>query len=393
MNRYATRMSTVRKSFIREILKVTENPEIISFAGGLPNPLSFPVEAIREASDRILRDDGKSSLQYSTTEGYAPLREWIASRYASKGISVNADNILITSGSQQGLDLIGKVFLNKGDAVVIERPGYLGAIQSLSMFEPEFLPVTLDYDGVNILELEKALATRNPKLFYAVPNFQNPSGITYSLEKRRQAALVLSRHDTVFVEDDPYGELRFMGKALPSLGTFLGKNVILLGSFSKIFAPSMRLGWVCAPGEVMEKLVVAKQAADLHTNFFSQRVLYEYLRANDIDAHIEKIRALYKRQRDCMVAAIQRYFPASVKYTEPEGGMFLWVTLPEGQSALKLFDTTIAKNVAFVPGDPFYVNEENVATLRLNYTNSDEPAIDKGIWRLAEAMREIGVND
>lgn len=393
MSRYASRMSAVRKSFIREILKVTENPEIISFAGGLPNPLSFPVEAIREATDRILRDDGKSSLQYSTTEGYAPLREWIASRYASKGISVSADNILITSGSQQGLDLIGKVFLDKGDAVVIERPGYLSAIQSLSMFEPEFLPITLDYDGVNISELEKSLATRNPKLFYAVPNFQNPSGITYSLEKRRQAALVLSRHDTVFVEDDPYGELRFMGKALPSMGTFLAHNVILLGSFSKIFAPSMRLGWVCAPPDFMEKLVVAKQAADLHTNFFSQRVLYEYLRTNDIDAHIEKIRALYKRQRDCMVAAIQRYFPASVKYTEPEGGMFLWVTLPDGLSALSLFDATIAKNVAFVPGDPFYVNEENVPTFRLNYTNSDEPSIDTGIRRLAEAMWEIGVND
>lgn len=392
MSRYASRMSTVRKSFIREILKVTENLEIISFAGGLPNPLSFPVDAIREASDKILKDDGKSTLQYSTTEGYAPLREWIALRYASKGISVSAENILITSGSQQGLDLIGKVFLDKGDSVIIERPGYLGAIQSLSMFEPEFLPVTLDHDGVNISELEKALATRNPKLFYAAPNFQNPSGITYSAEKRRQAASVLSRHDTVFIEDDPYGELRFMGKALPSMGTFLTHNVILLGSFSKIFSPSMRLGWVCAPADIMEKLVVAKQASDLHTNFFSQRVLYEYLRMNDIDAHIEKIRALYKKQRDCMVEAIRRYFPADVKYTEPEGGMFLWVTLPDGQSALKLFDATIAKNVAFVPGDPFYVNEKNVATFRLNYTNSDEPAIDTGIRRLAEAMREIGVN-
>lgn len=392
MSRYAARMSTVRKSFIREILKVTENPEIISFAGGLPNPLSFPVDAIREASDKILKDDGKSTLQYSTTEGYAPLREWIALRYASKGISVSAENILITSGSQQGLDLIGKVFLDKGDSVIIERPGYLGAIQSLSMFEPEFLPVTLDHDGVNISELEKVLATRNPKLFYAVPNFQNPSGITYSAEKRRQAASVLSRHDTVFIEDDPYGELRFMGKALPSMGTFLTHNVILLGSFSKIFSPSMRLGWVCAPPDIMEKLVIAKQAADLHTNFFSQRVLYEYLRTNDIDAHIDRIRALYKKQRDCMVEAIRRYFPAGVKYTEPEGGMFLWVTLPDGQSALKLFDATIAKNVAFVPGDPFYVNEKNVATFRLNYTNSNEPAIDTGIRRLAEAMREIGVN-
>lgn len=388
MPRYATRMSTVSKSFIREILKVTESPDTISFAGGLPNPLSFPIDAIRAASDKVLREDGKSALQYSTTEGYAPLREWICARYAKKGVRVGAKNILVTTGSQQGLDLIGKVFLDKGDGAVIERPGYLGAIQALSMFEPKFLPVTLDDDGVNIQELQRALK-QNPKIFYSVPNFQNPSGISYSEEKRRQTAEVMRQTDTIFIEDDPYGELRFMGKQAPSMGTLLQENVLLLGSFSKIFSPSMRLGWVYAPDDIMDKLITAKQGADLHTNFFSQRLLYEYLSANDIDAHIETIRALYKRQRDCMVDAIKRYFPRDVKCTEPEGGMFLWATLPGGQSALKLFDAAIAKNVAFVPGDPFYVDAEHVSTLRLNYTNSDEAAIEEGIKRLATVIKEM----
>ena len=388
MTRYATRMSTVGKSFIREILKVTGNPEIISFAGGLPNPLSFPIDAIRAASDKVLREDGKAALQYSTTEGYAPLREWIAARYAKKGVRVSANNIMITTGSQQGLDLIGKVFLDRGDGVIIERPGYLGAIQALSMFEPKYLPVTLDDDGVNIPELTRALE-HNPKIFYGVPNFQNPSGLSYSEDKRRQVAAVMRQHDTVFIEDDPYGELRFMGKPAPSMGTLLEDNVLLLGSFSKIFSPSMRLGWVYAPDDSMDQLITAKQGADLHTNFFAQRLLYEYLRANDIDAHIETIRVLYKKQRDAMVEAIRRYFPADVKCTEPEGGMFLWATLPDGLSALKLFDAAIARDVAFVPGDPFYVDAQNVSTLRLNYTNSDEAAIEVGIRRLAGAIEEM----
>lgn len=383
---YANRMSTVGKSFIREILKLTASPEIISFAGGLPNPISFPVNAIRDACEMVLREDGKSALQYSTTEGYEPLREWIASRYLDKGVEISAENILITSGSQQGLDLIGKVFLDKGDGVILERPGYLGAIQSLSMYEPKFFPITLDSDGVNIQELEKALKN-NPKLFYAVPNFQNPSGISYSEDKRLQIASLLCRHNTVFIEDDPYGELRFMGKAAPSMGTLLDRNVILLGSFSKIFSPAMRLGWICSSLETMERLIVAKQATDLHTNFFSQRVLYAYLCANSIDDHIETIRILYKQQRNCMIEAIRQYFPAYIQYTEPEGGMFLWATLPDGIPALKLLDSALARNVAFVPGDPFYVNAANVSTFRLNYTNSDETDIITGIQRIAECIK------
>lgn len=387
---FADRMDHVQKSFIREILKVTVNPQVISFAGGLPNPSSFPVQEIQNAASKVLTEHGNNVLQYSTTEGYLPLREYIAKRYLNKkGIRVDPDEILITNGSQQGLDLVAKVFLNKNDDILIERPGYLGAIQALSIFEPIFHTVPLHDDGVDTDALADALKEYNPKLFYAVPNFQNPSGITYTAQNRQKAAGILKNYDTIFVEDDPYGELRFMGQDVPSMKTYLGDNVILLGSFSKIVAPGMRLGWVCAKHEIMEKLIIAKQASDLHTNYFAQRVVHQYLIDNDVDEHIQKIRKLYKGQRDCMVSMIERYFPGEVKTTRPEGGMFLWATLPEGLSSLELFDIASKKDVAFVPGDPFYVNEKGTNTLRLNYTNSNEAAIEEGIKRLSESIKEL----
>ena len=387
---FANRMNHVKKSFIREILKVTENPEVISFAGGLPNPASFPIEEVAAATQKVLNKDGKNVLQYSTTEGYLPLRRRIADRYFQRfGLKVNADEILITNGSQQALDLISKVFLNKGDDVLIERPGYLGAIQALSVFEPNFLTVRLNDDGVDLDSLETVLKNHPPKFFYTVPNFQNPSGLTYSIENRKKAAEILKRYDTVLIEDDPYGELRFIGENMPPIKTFLGENSILLGSFSKIVAPGMRLGWICANPEIMEKLIVVKQAADLHTNSFSQRAVCQYLEDNDLDLHISKIKKMYKSQRDCMVEMIGRYFPSQVNYTQPQGGMFLWVTLPAGMSSLKLFDLAAKVNVAFVPGDPFYVDENNANTLRLNYTNSNEEEIEEGIKRLGKAIKEL----
>lgn len=387
---FAERMNKVQKSFIREILKVTENPDVISFAGGLPNPLSFPVKEIQEASQKVINEDGNAVFQYSTTEGYLPLRKYIAERYLKRfGLEIHYDEILITNGSQQGLDLIGKVLLNKNDNVLIERPGYLGAIQAFSMFEPVFHSVPLNEDGIDINSLESALDAHKPKLFYTVPNFQNPSGITYSAKNREMAAAILKRYNTILIEDDPYGELRFMGEDLPPIRTYLKDNSIMLGSFSKIVAPGMRLGWICAKGEIMEKLIVAKQAADLHSNYYSQRVIYQFLVDNDLECHIKKIKQLYKEQRDCMVSAIERHFPKEVKCTKPEGGMFLWLTLPEGISALSLFKLAAKENVAFVPGDPFYVNEKGINTLRLNYTNSNEKMIEEGIKRLAKATREI----
>jgi 2-aminoadipate transaminase len=384
---FADRMGSVHKSFIREILKVTQDPSIISFGGGLPNPSSFPILEISEAAEKVLRASGEDALQYSTTEGYLPLREIIAERYARRGLKVSPHNILITSGSQQGIDLTGKVFINKSDPVLVERPTYLATLQAYGLYEPEFRSITLQEDGPGLAALERELA-RGVKLFYAVPNFQNPTGITYSLEKRRAAARLLEEHDTVFVEDDPYGEIRFMGEDLSPVKSFVERSV-LLGSFSKIVSPGMRLGWLVAPDDIMDKVIVAKQATDLHTNYFIQRVVHRYMADNDVDAHIGKIKALYRKQRDHMVAAIKAHFPDGVQCTKPEGGMFLWVTLPEGVSSVELFDLAIKEKVAFVPGKAFFADGSGDNTLRLNYTNSSVEAIDVGIERLGDAIRQL----
>jgi 2-aminoadipate transaminase len=386
---FANRMGTTHKSFIREILKVTEDPKIISFAGGLPNPKFFPVKEIANASLKVLEENGENVLQYSTTEGYFPLREYIAERYRKKkGLKVDPDEILITNGSQQGLDLIGKIFLDTGDQIVIERPGYLGAIQAFSMYEPLFQSIPLFDDGIDTDLLEKTFMRNRIKLFYAVPNFQNPSGITYSKQRRRDVANVLKKHNAIFVEDDPYGELRFIGEDLPSIRAYLEDNTILLGSFSKIITPGLRLGWVCAKKDIMERIIVAKQASDLHSNYLSQRIVYQYLIDNDIDKHILKIRDAYKKRRDLMVSMIAEYFPEKIKYTKPEGGMFLWITLPEGISSSDLVDLAIKENVAFVPGNAFYVDGGGNNTLRLNFSNSDEEKIEEGIKRLAKIIRK-----
>ena len=386
---FANRMGTTHKSFIREILKVTEDPKIISFAGGLPNPKFFPVKEIANASLKVLDEDGENVLQYSTTEGYLPLREYIAERYRKKkGLKVDPDEILITNGSQQGIDLIGKIFLDKGDQIVIERPGYLGAIQAFSMYEPIFQSIPLLDDGIDTNLLERTFRGNRIKLFYAVPNFQNPSGITYSRQRRRDVANILKKHNAIFVEDDPYGELRFIGEDLPSIRAYLEDNIILLGSFSKIITPGLRLGWICAKKDIMERIIVAKQASDLHSNYLSQRIVYQYLIDNDIDKHILKIRDAYKKRRDLMVSMIAEYFPEEIKYTKPEGGMFLWITLPEGISSLDLFDLAIKENVAFVPGKAFYVDGGGSNTLRLNFSNSDEEKIEEGIKRLANIIKK-----
>ncbi len=388
-NMFADRMSQVHKSFIREILKVTEDPEIISFAGGLPSPNSFPVEDVARAAQEVLREDGCAALQYSTTEGYLPLREFISARYAKKGIDVSPDEILITNGSQQGLDLAGKAFLNKADSILVERPTYLAAIQSFGLFEPEFRSVPLLEDGADISALEDILRTHHPKLFYSVPNFQNPTGITYSEEKRRAVADLMNDLGGVFIEDDPYGELRFKGQDIPSMKKFLGDRAIVLGTFSKVVSPGMRLGWICASQEIMEKLLVAKQASDLHSSCFVQRIVHRYLIENDMDGHIAMIKQMYGKQRDAMVQAMEDLFPGNVQFTRPEGGMFLWVTLPEKLSSMKLFDMAIKEKVAFVPGQAFFVDGGGANTMRLNYSNSDEEKIVEGIGRMAKALRTM----
>jgi 2-aminoadipate transaminase len=385
---FAARMGKVPRSFVREILKVTEDPEIISFAGGLPSPESFPYQDIKEVAVQVLEESGAQALQYSTTEGYYPLREWVSHRYQTRGIKVDPEEVLITNGSQQGLDLVGKIFLNQKDGVLVERPTYLAALQSFGLYEPEFHSLPLEEDGVNVNSLEEGLDEFDPKLFYAVPNFQNPTGITYSLNRRKEVAQVLMDSDTIFVEDNPYGEIRFMGEDHPPVKAFLDES-ILLGSFSKIVSPGIRLGWITAPAEVMDKLVTAKQASDLHSSLLSQMIVQRYLSDYDVEAHLKKIRRMYKSQRDLMVSLIREEFPEDVQYTEPEGGMFLWVTLPEGISSLELFEMALKEKVAFVPGQAFYAEDPEYNTLRMNFSNSSEERIEEGIKRLGKAIKRL----
>jgi 2-aminoadipate transaminase len=385
-DQFARRMGTVHRSFIREILKVTANPEIISFAGGLPNPELFPVAAMDRAAHEVFADIGASALQYSTTEGDAGLRAIIAKRYQkSRGLTVDPDSILVTTGSQQILDIVAKVFIDRGDKIVIERPGYLGAIQAFSLFEPEFVSVSLESDGPNLAELEAAFKD-GARCFYSVPNFQNPSGVSYSLEKRKGVAELLDKYGVLFVEDDPYGELRFMGEDLPSIFSFCKTPGILCGSFSKIAAPGFRIGWLVTGKEYYDKLVIAKQAADLHTSTVAQAIMRRYLETNDIESHVALIRERYGFQRGVMVEMIKRYFPSEVSIIEPEGGMFLWATMPEGFSSMDLFDVAIKDKVAFVPGRPFYVDGSGENTMRLNFSNSDEARIEEGIQRLGRSI-------
>jgi len=389
-NLFADRMATTHKSFIREILKVTQDSNVISFAGGLPNPKLFPVKELADACLKVLQEDGENVLQYSTTEGYLPLREYIAERYfVKKGLQVSPDEILITNGSQQGLDLVGKVFLNKGDRVIIERPGYLGAIQAFGIYEPEFVPIPLLDDGIDTSLLEKALNANQAKLFHTVINFQNPSGVTYSRQRREKLADIIKAHNMVLVEDNPYGELRFIGEDLPSMKSYLGNGAVVLGSFSKVVTPGLRLGWICAATDVMEKIVVAKQSSDLHSNYLSQRAVHQYLIDHDLDEHILSIKKVYKRQRDLMVSMIEEHLPEEINCTKPEGGMFLWVTLPDNLSSLHLLELAMEESVAFVPGRAFYVDGGGDNTLRLNFSNSDQEKIEEGIKRLAKVIKRV----
>lgn len=387
---FSDRIADVPRSFIREILKTALQPNVISFAGGLPNRDLFPVKEIAEATRKVLDREGRDVFQYGNSEGSLKLREFIAGRYASKlGLRVAVEDILITNGSQQGLDLLGKVLLNEGDGLVIEEPGYLGAIQAFSLCRPRFLPVPLVQDGIDTGLLIQTLSQHKPKLMYTVPNFQNPSGITYSDRNREAMADLFRENSTLLIEDDPYGDLRFSGVPARSFLYYLPRNTILLGSFSKTVVPGFRLGWIVAPRPLMDKLVIAKQAADLHTSHMLQAIMHQYLADNDIDRHIQTIRDAYGRQCRAMLANMERHFPKGVTHTRPEGGMFVWAELPEGMAALDLFETAVKENVVFVPGDPFYVNKTRARTMRINFSCVDEAAIGTGIERLGNAMKRM----
>lgn len=398
--RFAQRTQRMTSSAVRELLKLTSRPEVISFAGGLPSPEVFPVEQVRAAVDRVLTRHGTSALQYSTTEGYTPLREFIAASMARYGIRVGLDHIVMTTGSQQALDLIGKVLINGGDRILTETPSYLAAIQVFTSYGAEFVTVPVDDDGLLTDRLEVALRC-GPKFMYILPNFQNPAGVTLSLERRRALVALAERYGIPMVEDDPYGQLRYEGDHVKPLvvldaetnddhanGQYRG-STIYLSTFSKTLAPGLRLGWVVAPPEVVHRLVMAKQGTDLHSSTFDQMVAYEVVRDGFLDTHVRHIREVYGRHRDVMLAALEREFPPAlgVRWTRPRGGLFLWVTLPERLDSKRLLQRAVQENVAFVPGASFHPDGSGANTMRLNFSNASEPLIEEGIARLARVVR------
>ncbi len=396
-HRYAQRTKGVKSSAIRELLKLTQRPEVISFAGGLPAPEVFPTEQFQAACQRVLAQAGPASLQYSATEGYLPLRELIVKHMARYGIVAHVENVLITSGSQQALDLIAKLLINRGDRVLVEAPTYLGALQAFNVFGAEYVSVPCDLDGMRTDLLEEALRS-GPKFMYVLPNFQNPGGTTLSLVRRHELVRLAEKYGVPIVEDDPYGQLRYEGEHLPPLvvldrvncrrddGYHLG-NVIYLSTFSKTLAPGLRLGWIVAPDDVISKLVQLKQGADLHTSTFNQMVAYEVAREGFLDEHVKHIRQVYRERRDVMLAALQDFFPPEVTWTHPEGGLFLWVTLPEGMDCQRLFRAAVEQNVAFVPGDSFFADGQGLRNMRLNFSNAQPELIREGIRRLAAAVK------
>ncbi len=376
-------------SFVRAILKAASDPAITSFAGGLPNPISFPQDKLMESMQRVVAERGPEAFQYSMTAGIPELREWIAERYNHRfGTDYTADDVIVTTGSQQVLDLLGKVLLDKGDGVIVEKPTYLAAIQAFALHQPVFREVELTEEGLNADELTAALDA-GAKMIYLIPNFQNPTGLTYTAENRAKVREILADRNIVVVEDDPYGELRFEGESLPYIGGTALPHGVVMGSFSKTVTPGFRMGYLLTKDhELLRRLNTAKEAADLHTNVFSQFVVLDYLRHNDLDEHLVKIRDLYRDQAQAMTDAMAEFFPAEVAFTKPQGGMFLWATLPEGVSTMDLFPKALERGVAFVPGDPFYAEPGARSTMRLNFTNADADTIRDGIRRLAEVIAE-----
>jgi len=376
------RAQQLTSSAIREILKVTERPEVISFAGGLPSPESFPVAAMEAAAARVFATDPTAALQYAATEGFLPLREFIAKRH-----NVEVERILITTGSQQALDLIAKVLIDPGSPVLVETPSYLGALQAFSLFEPEFVSVPTDEKGLVPEALTPEL-TAGARFLYALPNFQNPTGRRLPLERRQALVAKAKELGVLLVEDDPYGELSYTGDHLPTLLSMNPDGVIYMGSFSKVLAPGLRLGYVVAPPELHFKLCQAKQAADLHTPTFTQRVAYETIKDGLLDTHIPSIRALYSKQCNVMLDALSRHMPAGVKWNKPEGGMFIWVELPEGLDSMAILAQAVERNVAYVPGAPFYASNPRLNTLRLAFVTVPAERIEQGVTILGDLLRE-----
>ena len=389
--KFASRMVEFESSDLAEIMKVIADPEIISFAGGLPAPELFPVEGMKEACVKALDTAGMKALQYYKTEGLPSLREKIASRMNRKfGTSVTLDNILIVTGSQQALDLAGKLFLDEGDVVLCESPTYLGALDAFKAYRPKFVEVETDDEGMVPEDLEKKIQGEKVKLIYVIPDFQNPTGKTWTIERRKAFMEVVNRYSVPVIEDNPYGELRFTGEVPPSLKSMdTNDSILLFGTFSKILSPGMRIAWIAGNEDLLLKFVYLKQASDLHTSTISQYHIDAFMEMNDIDVHVEKLIQVYGERAKVMVQAMEEYFPAGVKFLRPEGGLFTWVEMPEGVNGRALFARAIENKVAFVPGGAFYPNGGHENTLRLNFSNMSPEKIREGIKILGDVMAEF----
>lgn len=383
--KFSQRAEQLQSSAIREILKVTMRPEVISFAGGLPSPETFPVERMRAAFDKVLSEQGKSALQYGPTDGYAPLREFLADSLSTSDSKILPDQLLMVSGSQQGLDLLGKVLVDEGSKVLVETPSYLGALQAFSVYRPEFESVDTDEHGV--VPASVAAKGEGARLMYALPNFQNPTGRTLSVERRFELVETCARMGIPLIEDNPYGDLCYSGEPLPKMLNMNPGGVIYMGSFSKVLTPGIRLGYVVGPAPLIRKLEQAKQAADLHTAQLTQMVVYEVIKDGFLTEHIPTIRTLYAKQCNAMLEAMSKYFPEGVQWTRPEGGMFIWVTLPAHMDSKQLLDEAIQQNVAFVPGGPFYANNPAPNTFRLSFVTVSPERINQGVEILGKLIK------
>ncbi len=388
--KYADRMNRLKESDIIELLKLTQKPEIISFAGGLPAAELFPVDELMEINKKILETHGGKALQYSTTEGDLGLRKMIAKRMEKLGVNYTEENILITNGSQQGLEFTGKLFIDEGDVIICESPTYLGAIDAFKAYGPKFVEIETDDHGMIMEDLEKTLKEEeNIKFIYLVPDFQNPSGKTWSIDRRKRLVELSKEYNVAIIEDNPYGELRFEGENLPAVAHFdQGGNVIFFGTLSKIFCPGLRIGWIAAEKEIIEKYILIKQGSDLQTNTFAQMQAAMFLEEYDIEAHIQEIKDLYKGRRDLMIKTMKEEFPKEVTWTYPEGGLFLWLVLPKEMNARDIAVHALKEDVAFVPGGAFFANGGHENTIRLNFSCMDEDKIAEGIKRLGKVLRE-----
>jgi len=389
---YSERMGNVKSSAIRDILKLMARPGMISFAGGLPAPELFPVKEIAASADAVLKKYGAAALQYSVTEGLLPLREKIARMLDPDTKKLTVENVIITHGSQQALDLLSKVFIDPGSPVFTENPTYLGALQSFQLFQASVSAIPSDSSCINTSLLRDRLKREKPRFVYLMPNFQNPTGLSYTPERRKELAALAREYDVIIIEDDPYGALRFEGERMPSLfSPAKGGNVVYLSTFSKTIAPGFRVAYVVGEPELLKKLVIAKQGTDLQTNTFGQYIVNEYLESGHYQKHVDLVTRTYRERRDVMLAALERHFPKSASWNKPSGGMFLWVKLPEGSDAGTILNKCIEHNVAFVPGTEFYPDGSGKNTMRLNFTNATSTDIEQGIKRLGEVLKENGL--